>query len=107
MAESRRKKTKVSDKNFKVSVDTENFDAEITKDETGFKADIDTPRVDVHVEKKDNSFEISIDIDDKKHYECIGTGKDGKLPKGTIWKVTGEILKVFLKKGIAKIKEGK
>jgi len=105
MAEQKKKKVKLSDKKFKVSVDTEKFDAEITKDETGFVADIDTPRVDVHVEKNDESFEVSIDIDDKKHYECVGTGKDGKLPKGTIWKVTGEILKVFLKKGIAKHKQ--
>lgn len=98
------RKPKLTDKNFKVSIDTEKFDAEITKDESGVSASIDTPRVDVNFERDEDSWELTVDIDDKEHYQCIGTGKHGKLPKGTLWNVTGEMLKIFLKRGFAKRK---
>lgn len=107
MSEQKRRKGKLADKEFKVSIDTEKFDAEIVKDETGFHADIDTPRVDVHIEKTADKFELDIEIDDKAEYQIVGTGTDRRLPKGTIWRVTGAIVKTFLKQGIANLKKNK
>jgi Icc-related predicted phosphoesterase len=105
MSEQKRRKGKLADKEFKVSIDTDKFDAVVSNDETGFKADIDTPRVDIHVEKTDEKFVLDIEVDDDKEYQIVGTGKDGKMPRGTIWRVTGAMLKIFLKKGFAKLKK--
>jgi Icc-related predicted phosphoesterase len=107
MSEQKRRKGKLADKEFKVSIDTEKFDAEIVKDETGFRAEIDTPRVDVTIEKTDDKFVLDIEIDDKAEYQIVGTGKDKRMPRGTMWRVTGAILKTFLKQGIANLKKNR
>jgi hypothetical protein len=98
----RGRKPKVKDVN--VSIDTPNVDLEINKTEEGFTADFDSKRVDIHVEKTADSFSIEVEIDDKKEYEAIATGVNPTMPKGTIWRVTGELLKIFIRKGIANMK---
>lgn len=98
----RGRKSKVTDVN--ISIDTPNVDLEISKTEDGFTADLDSKRVDIHVEKTDEKFSIEVEIDDKKEYEAVATGVNPTMPKGTIWRVTGELLKIFIRKGIANMK---
>jgi len=106
MAEQRKRGRKPkSEKDVTISVDTPKVDLQINKTEEGLTATLDTPRVDIHVEKTEDKISIEVDIDDKKEYEAIATGKNPTLPKGTVWKVTGEILKIFIRKGIANLKK--
>jgi hypothetical protein len=99
----RGRKPKVKEVN--VTIDTPKVDVEINKNEEGFTANLDTERIDVHVEKTADKFSIEVEIDDKKEYEAIATGVNPTMPRGTIWKVTGELLKIFIRKGIANIKQ--
>ena len=101
----RGRKPKVKDVN--VTIDTPNVDVEINKTEEGFTANLDTKRVDVHVEKTADKFSIEVEIDDKKEYEAVATGINPTMPKGTVWKITGELLKIFIRKGIANLKHKK
>jgi ribosome-associated translation inhibitor RaiA len=94
-------------KNVDVTIDTPNVDLKIEKTEEGFTADLDSKRVDIHVEKTEDRFSIEVEIDDKKEYEAIATGVNPTMPKGTIWRVTGELLKIFIRKGIANLKNKK
>lgn len=106
MAEQRKRGRKPkSEKEINISVDTPKVDLEINKTPEGFTAELDTPRLDILVEKKEGKISIEVDIDDKKEYEAIATGVNPSLPKGTVWKVTGEILKIFIRKGIANLKK--
>lgn len=99
------RKAKATD--VSVSIDTPNVDVEIKKTEEGLTADLDSKRVDIHVEKTADKFSIEVEIDDKKEYEAIATGVNPTMPKGTIWRVTGELLKIFMRKGIANLKNKK
>lgn len=99
----RGRKAKVKDVN--VSIDTPKVDVEITKTEDSFTADVDTKRVDIHVEKTADKFVLEVEVDDKKEYEVIATGTNPTMPKGSIWRVTGELVKIFMRKGIAKLKK--
>jgi len=99
------KKPKKPKKPIDIKVDTKNVDIEIKRDENGnVKVDVDTKRVDVHFEKTEDKINLDFEIDDTKEYEFESFGSK-HLPKGTIWKVTGEMLKIFLKKGIGKLKK--
>jgi hypothetical protein len=87
-----------------VTIDTPNVDINITRDENGnTNVDIDTPRVDVHATKTDDEFKLDIDIDDAKEYTFEANGKGDHLPKGTLWKISGELLRIFLKQGLGKL----
>ena len=44
------------------------------------------------------------ELDNKGMYEFVANGTFRTLPKGTIWKVTGEIAKIFLQRGYGKLK---
>ena len=91
-------KPKRKRKRLNIDIDTKNVDIKIVRDENGTtNVDIDTPRIDVHATKTDDSFELDIEIDDKKEYEFEANGTAPSLPKGTIWRITGETLRVFLK----------
>ena len=43
-------------------------------------------------------------LDLKAEYEFIANGNFKTLPKGTVWKITGETALIFLKKGYGKLK---
>jgi len=89
-----------------IKVDTPKVDASLVTDGKGnLKATLDTPRVDVEIEKDDKGVHIHLDIDDKEEYEFESNGKSGDMPKGTIWKVTGEFAKIFLKQGLGKLRK--
>jgi hypothetical protein len=65
---------------------------------------IDTEHVDVNFKKDETGVSFDIEIDDRKEYEFESFGSQ-HMPKGTVWKVTGELLKIFLKRGIGKLKK--
>jgi len=108
MAEERKKRIRIKKvKDVNVSIDLPNVDVEITKNEDGFTADLDSKRIDIHIEKTADKFTFEVEIDDKKEYEAVATGINPTMPKGTIWRVTGELLRIFIKKGIANLKNKK
>lgn len=99
-------KTPRKKKALKVKLDTKNVDATFERDDKGnVEATIDTPIVDVDYTKDENGAKsINIHIDDSKEYEFVANGESSVLPKGSIWKVTGELAKILLKKGFGKLK---
>lgn len=75
-----------------------------TKKQVNVDVKIDTEHVDVNFTKDESGVSVDIEIDDQKEYEFESFGTR-TMPKGTIWKVTGELLKIFLKRGIGKLKQ--
>ncbi len=97
-------KPKRKRKRLNIDIDTKNVDIKIVRDENGTtNVDIDTPRIDVHATKTNDSFELDIEIDDQKEYEFESNGTAKDLPKGTIWRITGEMLRIFLKMKFGKL----
>lgn len=89
-----------------VKVDTPNIDATFQRDEEGnVKVDIDSKRVDVHVEKTEDKISIDVEIDDKAVYQFESNGKASRMPKGMVFKITGAMLKLFLKQGFGRLKK--
>ena len=98
-----KKTRKKKDLSVKLNVN----DAELTvkKDINGTEIDLDTRLVDVHIEKNAEGVHATIEIDDKVIYEFEGNGESKHLPKGVLFKVSGEMLKHFLKRGFGKLKK--
>lgn len=93
-------------KTLNIEIDTKNVDVSIKRDTEGnTTVDVDTPRVDIHASKTAEGFNLDLEIDDKKEYEFVANGKYEHMPKGTIWRITGEMLRIFLGKGIGKLKK--
>ena len=100
-----KKKATRKKKTLDITIDTKNVDLTIKRDEDGnVHAELDTPRVDVTVDKTAEGTSVDIEIDDDKEYQFISNGTAKTLPKGTLWRITGAMLKIFLKKGYGKIK---
>jgi hypothetical protein len=102
------KKPKKPRKPLNIKIDTKNVDIEIKRDVDGNTTiDLDSPIVDVHVEKTDSGKSIEIDfdsIDDRKEYVFESNGTSKLMPNGTLWKITGELVKIFLKRKLGKLK---
>ena len=90
-------------KELKVKIDTKNVDIEYTRTADGeVDLKVDTPIVDAHYTKdKDGNKDLEIVNDAEYEFESNGTSPH--MPKGSKWKVTGEILKNFLSKGLGKL----
>jgi len=90
-------------KKLNVKIDTPIVDVHYDKNELGeVDVKIDTKLVDAHYTKNvlgEKKFEIL----DGDTYDFESNGKAEHLPKGTIWKITGELVKNFLAKGLGKI----
>lgn len=99
-------KTPRKKKALKVKLDTKNVDATFErKDDQSVDVSVDTNVVDVHYTKDaDGTTSLEIEIDDSKQYEFVANGESATLPKGTIWKVTGELARILIKKGFGKLK---
>jgi hypothetical protein len=88
-----------------ILIDTKNVDVEIHRDAEGnVEIDVDTKKVDAHFKKTEDGINLDIEIDDSKEYQFESFGSE-QMPKGTIWKITGEMLKIFLKLKIGKLKK--
>jgi hypothetical protein len=87
-------------KKIDVSLDTANVDVTFKREEDGdIEITLDTPKVD------EEGFSLDIDVNDKDYYEFESNGKNKHLPKGTVWKITGAMLKHFLKNKFGKLKK--
>ena len=102
------KKQRKQRKPLNVKIDTKHVDIEIKRDVDGNTTiDVDSPVVDVHFEKTDSGKSVEIDfdsIDDRAEFTFESNGTSKLMPKGTMWKITGEILKIFLKRKLGKLK---
>jgi hypothetical protein len=88
-----------------ISIDTKNVDIDFHRDSEGnVKIDVDTKKVDAHFTKDEGGLKLDIEIDDSKEYEFESFGNK-HMPKGTIWKISGELLKIFLKRKLGKLKK--
>lgn len=93
-------------KPFDIHLDTKKVDVDIKRDANGkLTVDVDTEKIDAHFEKSDEGVFLDVDINDQHEYEFEANGKSENLPKGTVWKITGEMLKIFLKQGFGKLKK--
>jgi hypothetical protein len=97
--------TRKPKKPLNISIDTKHVDIEFHRDAEGnVNASLDTPIIDVDVTKTDKGVNVKVDLDNDKEYEFESNGKEHHLPKGTVWKITGELAKIFLKRGLGKLK---
>lgn len=91
-------------KELKVKIDTKHIDVDFSRDADGkVELNIDTPTIDAHY-TKDEEGHKELRIVDGREYEFVSNGKSPHMPKGTIWKITGELLRNFIKKGLGKHK---
>jgi hypothetical protein len=91
-------------KDLNVKVDLGNTEISLKKDVNGTEIDIDSRIIDVHIDKNDHGISIDVEIDDQKIYEFESNGASKHMPKGTLWKITGEMVRHFIKKGFGKLK---
>lgn len=91
----------------KAKIDTKNVDVTIERNELGdTKVEIDTEKTDISVTKKSSGgVKVEIEIDDKLVYEFESNGKSKHMAKGQVFKVTGELVKLFLKRGFGRLKQ--
>jgi hypothetical protein len=86
-----------------VKIDTKHVDVDIHRDASGVvDVIIDTPLLDAHYHK-DAEGKKTFKIIDAHEYDFESNGTSPHLPKGSIWKITGEMLKNFLAKGLGKM----
>lgn len=91
-------------KKIDVSLDTKNVDVTFTREEDGdIEITLDTPKIDAKLTKNEDGFSLDIDINDKDYYEFECNGNSPHLPKGTIRKITGAMLKIFLQRNFGKL----
>jgi hypothetical protein len=87
-----------------IKIDTKHVDVDIKRDASGVVDVI----VDVAGNKdlhyhKDAEGKKTFKIIDAHEYDFESNGTSPHLPKGSIWKITGEMLKNFLAKGLGKM----
>jgi hypothetical protein len=92
-------------KDIDVTLNVNNAELKVKRDIQGIEIDLDTRIIDVHIDKTEGATKVEIEIDDKVIYEFVGNGESKHLPKGILFKVTGEMLKHFIKKGFGKLKK--
>ena len=93
-------------KELDISIDTKRVDIDIDRDKEGSRqVDIDAQNWDAKYTKtKDGKVTLEFDLEDDKEYLFEGNGKHRKLPKGTILKLTGAVIKTFLRKKLGRLK---
>lgn len=104
--EERKEKRKSKKKELDITIDTKRLDIDIDRDADG-NVDIewDGKHVDGKYSKHGNKVSIEVEINDQDTYLFEANGTNRRLPKGAIWKLTGQVIKGFLKRGWGKIKK--
>lgn len=92
-------------KNIDVKLNVNNAELKVKRDINGTEIDLDTRIIDVHIDKTATETKVQVEIDDKVIYEFVGNGESKHLPKGAFFKITGEMLKHFIKRGFGKLKK--
>ncbi len=89
-----------------VKVDTKNVDVEFDRDENGdVEFDIDTKKFEAHYSKKGDEYTLEVDIDNDGIYDFVANGDASFMKKNQVWKVTGKVLKLWLKSKFGKRKK--
>lgn len=97
---------KKSPKKIDVKIDTKNVDVTIQRKENGdIHATLDTPKVDAEFTKDSDGVTLDVEIDDNAEYQFESNGKSKHMPKGVVYTITGELLRLFLKSKIGKLKK--
>lgn len=97
---------KKSPKKIDVKIDTKNVDVNIQRDENGdVHATLDTPKVDAEFTKNSDGVTLDVEIDDNAEYQFESNGKSRHMPKGMVFTITGELLRLFLKNKFGKLKK--
>lgn len=91
-------------KDLNIKVDLGKTEISLKRDINGTQIDVDSRIVDVHIDKNDEGINIDVEIDDKKVYEFESNGTSKHMPKGELFKVTGEMVRHFIKRGFGKLK---
>ena len=92
-------------KDIDVTLNVNNAELKVKRDIKGTEIDLDTRIIDVHIDKTADEVKVQVEIDDKVIYEFVGNGESKHLPKGVMFKISGEMLKYFIKKGFGKLKK--
>jgi hypothetical protein len=89
-----------------VKIDTKNVDVTIQRNENGdVHATLDTPKVDAEFTKDSEGVTLDVEIDDNSEYQFESNGKSKHMPKGVVFTITGELLRLFLKNKFGKLKK--
>jgi len=91
-------------KDLNINVDLGNTEISLKRDVNGTQIDVDSRIIDVHIDKNDQGISIDVEVDDKTVYEFESNGTSKHMPKGQLFKVTGEMVRHFIKKGFGKLK---
>ena len=91
-------------KDLNIKVDLGKTEISLKRDVNGTQIDVDSRIVDVHIDKNENEISIDVEIDDKTVYEFESNGTSKHMPKGELFKVTGEMVRHFIKRGFGKLK---
>ena len=67
--------------------------------------DIDTKKFDAHYSKKGDEYTLEVDIDNDGIYDFVANGDASFMKKNQVWKVTGKVLKLWLKSKFGKRKK--
>lgn len=93
-------------KSINVKVDTKNVDVEFDRDENGdVEFNIDTKKIDANYRKVGDEYTLEVDIDNDGIYDFVANGNAKFMEKGQVWKVTGKVLKMWLKSKFGKRKK--
>ena len=99
-------KAKRKNKELDISIDTKKVDVDFKRDQEGnVEMIIDTDKVDIHYTKTAEGVTLDFDIEDDKKYLFEGNGSNRKLPKGALLKLTGAVIKTFLRRKWGKVKK--
>jgi hypothetical protein len=99
-------KAKRTKKELDISIDTKKVDVDFNRDQEGnVEMTIDTDKVDIYYTKTAEGVKLDFDIEDDKSYLFEGNGANRKLPKGTLLKLTGAVIKTFLRRKWGKVKK--
>jgi hypothetical protein len=91
-------------KDLNINIDLGNTEISLKRDVNGTQIDVDSRIIDVHIDKDDNGISVDDEIDDQKVYEFESNGTSKHMPKGQLFKITGEMVRHFIKKGFGKLK---
>lgn len=91
-------------KDLNINVDLGKTEISLKRNVNGTQIDVDSRIIDVHIDKNDQGISIDVELDDKTVYEFESNGASKHMPKGELFKVTGEMVRHFIKKGFGKLK---
>ena len=99
----RKSKTK---KELDISIDTKRVDIDIERDADGnVEVEFDGKHIDGKYTKKGNKVTLEVEINDNETYLFEANGSNRRLPKGTIYKLTGAVIKSFIRNKYGKLKK--